>query len=90
MKKNAKDTTGQRIMGEIHVDSMPVYMCGVKSWLDWLEKSIVWRKIHSMLPEQTMSEIRAYKREEIASLLAKANIREKAIILILAAGGPRR
>ena len=90
MKKNAKDTAGPRIMGEIHVNSMPVYMSGVKSWLDYLEKPLVWKKIHRMLPEQTMSEIRAYTREEIASLLAIANIREKAMILIMASGGPRR
>jgi integrase len=86
LKKNAKEGAGPRVPGEVHVNSLPIYMSGVKSYLDYLEKPIVWKKINSMLPEQTMSEVRAYTREEIQKLLGFANPRERAMMFIMTCG----
>jgi integrase len=91
LKRNAKDSTpGRPISEEIHVNSLPVYMSGVKSFLDHLEKPIVWKKINKMLPEGVMSEIRAYSREEIQKILSVSDKRHRALELMMAAGGIRR
>lgn len=90
LKKNAVETPGKLKHGELRVNSLIIYMSGVKSWLEHLEKPLPWKKINKMLPEQVMSEIRAYRREEIKQMLSFADFRQRAMIYIMAAGGVRR
>ena len=86
LKRNAMTTSGKRKSGEVHVNSLPIYLAGVKSYIDYLEKDISWKKIDSMLPEQMMSEVRAYTREEIKKLMFVADERKRALMFVMLCG----
>lgn len=93
LKKNAKSTNGRKKKGEVHVNSLPIYLAGVKSYIEYIlgdEEDINWKKLDGMLPEQITSEVRAYTREEIKQLMFVADERKRALMFIMLAGGPRR
>jgi integrase len=92
LKKNAKSTSGRRKKGEIHVNSLPIYLAEVKSYIEYIldDEDINFKKIDGMLPEQTMSDVRAYTRQEIKKLMFVADERKRALMYIMLAGGVRR
>jgi integrase len=90
LKKNAKQKAEKPKAGEISVNSLRTYLGGVQSFFVFHDKMINWKKLFKYLPEKVTSKLRAYTREEIKRLLEFADPRDRAIILIMASGGPRR
>ena len=93
LKKNAKTTNGKRKKGEVHVNSLPIYLAWVKSYIEYIlgdDEEINWKKLDDMLPEQMTSDVRAYTREEIKQLILLADERKRAMMFIMLSGGVRR
>lgn len=92
LKKNAVNTPTKRTRGQIHINSLIIYIAGVKSYIQYIlgeDEDIKFTKIDDMLPEQMMTEIRAYTREEIQKLVSLANPRVRVIMYIMLSGGVR-
>ena len=69
--------------------SIALYFNPVKLFYTMNDVLMNWKKLAKMLPEQTTLEDRAYTREEIDKMLIYADIREKAIVLLLVTAGLR-
>jgi len=89
LKNMAKTSAGKPVEGEICVNSIPVYMTGIQSFLDFHETPIAWKKIFKFLPEPVSSNLRAYEKDEIGKLLSVADLRDRCVILIMSSGGLR-
>lgn len=88
LKKVAK-TTGVFSRGEISVNSVGYYINTVKIFFDYHEITLAWKKIKRFIPERIAREYHVYSREEVKKLLAVANHRERAIILVMLSSGMR-
>ncbi len=89
LKKSAKTEAGKPKKGEICVNSIPIYLAGIYSFLEHHEISIPKKTIERYFPEQTTNSFRAYTRQEISKLLSHADLRERCIILLMASSGIR-
>lgn len=88
LKKVAK-TTEEYKRGEVHVNSIPYYINPLKSFFDYHDITLSWKKIRRFIPEKTKVKYHVYSKEEIKRLLDAANYREKVIILLLESSGMR-
>ena len=70
MKKNSKNTAGKPKRGEIYVNSVKTYVAGIKSFLEFHEISLPWKKIAKCYPEEVTNDYRSYTRNEISKLLS--------------------
>lgn len=89
LKKKSKNTAGKPIRGEMSVNSIKTYVAGIKSFLEYHEISLPWRKIASYYPEEVTNDYRSYTKQEISKLLSIANLRDRCIILLMASSGIR-
>ncbi len=89
LKKNAVQKPTKAMAGQININSVATYIVGVRSFLDFHDKPINWKKIKNYLPDRNTTILRAYTRDEIQKLLSFADIRMRAVILIMVSGGPR-
>lgn len=93
LKKNAVTYQTKPQLGRIHINSIGNYLFGVKHFLRKTigkkYREIDWEKVNDMIPEKIRTEYRAYRREEIKSLLDIADLRMRVIILLMTSGGMR-
>jgi integrase len=89
LKKKSKNTAGKPIRGETSVNSVKTYVAGIKSFFEFHEISLPWKKIASYYPEEVTNDYRAYTRHEISKLLSMADLRDRCIILLMASSGIR-
>ena len=89
MKKTAKEEAGKPVNGSICVNSIPIYMLGVQSYLDHMDVTLNWKRIKAMYPEAVSNNLRAYRREEIQKVLTFADIRDCLFVLIPSSSGIR-
>ena len=54
LKNMAKTSAGKPVEGEICVNSIPVYMTGIQSFLDFHEIPITWKKLLKFLPDHVI------------------------------------
>lgn len=94
LKKNAV-TQGQQKpqVGRIHINSVANYYFPVKHFLrkSYGKKfqQVDWERLKDMIPERIRTEYRAYRKDEIKSLLDVAPLRMRVIILLMTSGGMR-
>ena len=88
LKKVAKKG-GDYKRGEISVNSVPYYLNPLKSFFDYHDITLSWKKIRRFIPEKVQVKYHVYSREEIKRLLDAATYREKVMILILESSGMR-
>jgi integrase len=89
LKKIAKQSVGKAKRGEISVNSIKNYLCGIQSFLDFNEIMLNWKKIVKYSPEEVTNNLRAYTRGEIAKLLSEADLRDRCLILLMSSTGIR-
>jgi integrase len=89
LKNIAVNTAGKPIGGQLSVNSVPLYIAGLKSFLDYCELTLPWKKIKSYFPEEVAHSFRAYKLAELRRLLALADRRERVILLLMISSGLR-
>jgi integrase len=87
LKKRAKKTVGKAKRGEISVNSVKDYLAGIRSFLDFHEIILNWRKIVKYCPEEVNNDLRAYTKEEITKLLSITDLRDRCLILLMASTG---
>lgn len=88
LKQFAKTTEDFR-HGEVSVNSVAFYINTVKIFFDYHEITLAWKKIKRFIPERIARKYHVYSKEEVKKLLAVANHRERAIILIMLSSGMR-
>ena len=89
LKKVAKKSAGKPKRGELSVNSIKLYLNGVKSFLEFNEITLPWKKISKFYPNDVTNSYRSYTKEEIAKLLSVADPRDRCIILLMASSGIR-
>jgi integrase len=89
LKKIAKQSAGKPKMGELSVNSIKLYLTGVKSFLEFNEIALPWKKIAKFYPDDVTNSYRSYTKEEIKKLLSVADPRDRCIILLMASSGIR-
>lgn len=89
LKKMAKQSAGKPKKGELSVNSIKLYLTGVKSFLEFNEIALPWNKIAKFYPDDVTNSYRSYSKEEIAKLLSVADPRDRCIILLMASSGIR-
>lgn len=89
MNKAAKKSAGKPKRGEISVNSIKLYVKGIKSFFDEHEINMPWKKISRYFPEDVTNDLRSYTRDEISKLLTVADLRDRCIILLMASSGIR-
>jgi integrase len=89
LKKIAKQSAGKPKRGELSVNSIKLYIKGVKSYLEFNEIELPWKKIAKFLPDDVTNSYRSYTQEEIKKLLSIADPRDRCIILLMASSGIR-
>src|SRR5215472_2900218 len=89
LKKIAKKSAGKPKRGELSVNSIKLYLNGVKSFLEFNEIALPWNKIAKFLPDDVTNSYRSYTKEEIKKLLSIADPRDRCIILLMASSGIR-
>jgi integrase len=89
LKSIAVNTAGKPKEGQISVNSIPYYMAGIKSFLDFHEIELAWKSIKKYYPETVNHNLRAYTLEELRRLLALADKREAVILLLMVSSGCR-
>jgi integrase len=89
LKKIAKPSAGKPKRGELSVNSIKLYVKGVKSFLEFNEIALPWNKIAKFLPNDVTNSYRSYTKEEIKKLLSIADPRDRCIILLMASSGIR-
>jgi integrase len=85
----AKQSAGKPKKGELSVNSIKLYLNGVKSFLEFNEIALPWKKIAKFYPDDVTNSYRSYAKEEIAKLLSVADPRDRCIILLMASSGIR-
>jgi integrase len=89
LKKAAKQNAGKPKMGSLSVNSIKYYITGIQSFLEFHELILPWKKIAKFYPEDVTNSYRGYTKEEIAKLLSVADLRDRCMILLMAASGIR-
>jgi integrase len=89
LRKKSKNTAGKPKRGETSVNSIKMYLAGIKSFLDEREISLPWKKIARYYPEEVTNDYRSYTRQEISKLLSIADLRDRCIILLMTSSGIR-
>jgi integrase len=89
LKKIAKKSAGKPTRGELSVNSIKFYLNGVKSFLEFNEIPLPWKKIAKFYPDDVTNSYRSYTKEEIKKLLSVADPRDRCIILLMASSGIR-
>src|SRR5215469_11282045 len=89
LKKVAKRSAGKPTRGELSVNSIKLYLIGVKSFLEFNEIALPWKKIAKFYPDNVTNSYRSYTKEEIKKLLSVADPRDRCIILLMASSGIR-
>ncbi|MGA9153891.1 MAG: tyrosine-type recombinase/integrase [Candidatus Nitrosopolaris sp.] len=89
IKKIAKQSAGKPRKGELSVNSVKLYLKGVKSFLEFNEIALPWNKIAKFYPDDVTNSYRSYTKEEIKKLLSVADPRDRCIILLMASSGIR-
>ena len=89
LKKIAKQSAGKPRKGELSVNSIKLYLTGVKSFLEFNEIPLPWKKIARFYPDDVTNSYRSYTKEEIKKLLSVADPRDRCIILLMASSGIR-
>ncbi|MGC2573009.1 MAG: tyrosine-type recombinase/integrase [Candidatus Nitrosopolaris sp.] len=89
LKKIAKQSAGKPKKGELSVNSIKYYLTGVKSFLEFNEIALPWKKIAKFYPNDVTNSYRSYTKEEIKKLLSVADPRDRCIILLMASSGIR-
>jgi integrase len=89
LKKIAKRSAGKPKMGELSVNSIKLYLTGVKSFLEFNEIALPWKKIAKFYPDDVTNSYRSYTKDEIKKLLSVADPRDRCIILLMASSGIR-
>ncbi len=89
LKKIAKPSAGKPKRGELSVNSIKLYLKGVKSFSEFNEIALPWNKIAKFLPDDVTNSYRSYTKEEIKKLLSIADPRDRCIILLMASSGIR-
>ncbi len=89
LKKIAKLSAGKPRKGELSVNSIKLYLTGVKSFLEFNEIALPWKKIAKFYPNDVTNSYRSYTKEEIRKLLSVADPRDRCIILLMASSGIR-
>jgi integrase len=89
LKKIAKLSAGKPKRGELSVNSIKLYLKGVKSFLEFNEIALPWSKIAKFLPDDVTNSYRSYTKEEIKKLLSVADPRDRCIILLMSSSGIR-
>ena len=82
-------SAGIRRKGELSVNSVKLYLKGVKSFLEFNEIALPWKKIAKFYPDDVTNSYRSYTKEEIKKLLSVADPRDRCIILLMASSGIR-
>ena len=83
LKKIAKQSAGKPKRGELSVNSIKLYLKGVKSFLEFNEIALPWSKIAKFLPDDVTNSYRSYTKDEIKKLYP----RDRCIILLMASSG---
>jgi site-specific recombinase XerD len=66
------------------------YITGLHHFYEYNDVNLKWKRINAHLPsKEKRIDDRAYTNEEIKKMLDIANLRDKAILLIMASSGPR-
>jgi integrase len=89
LKKVAKKSAGKPTYGEVSVNSIKYYLCGIKSFFEFNEIPLPWKKIAKFYPEDVTNSYRSYTKEEIKKLLSVADPRDRCIIFLMASSGIR-
>ena len=89
LRKKSKNTAGKPKRGETSVNSIKMYLAGIKSFLDEHEISLPWKKIARYYPDEVTNDYRSYTRQEISKLLSIADLRDRCIILLMTSSGIR-
>ena len=89
LKKIAKQSAGKPKRGELSVNSIKLYLKGVKSFSEFNEIALPWNKIAKFLPDDVTNSYRSYTKDEIKKLLSIADPRDRCIILLMASSGIR-
>jgi integrase len=89
LKKMAKQSAGKPKKGELSVNSIKLYLTGVKSFFEFNEIALPWKKIAKFYPDDVTNSYRSYTKEEIIKLLSVADPRDRCIILLMASSGIR-
>jgi integrase len=89
LKKIAKHSAGKPRKGQLSVNSVKLYLKGVKSFLEFNEMALPWKKIAKFYPDDVTNSYRSYTKEEIKKLLSVADPRDRCIILLMASSGIR-
>jgi integrase len=89
LKKIAKKSAGKPKKGELSVNSIKFYLTGVKSFLEFNEITLPWKKIAKFYPDDVTNSYRSYTKDEIKKLLSVADPRDRCIILLMASSGIR-
>jgi integrase len=89
LKKTAKQSAGKPRKGELSVNSVKLYLRGVKSFLEFNEIALPWKKIAKLYPDEVTNSYRSYTKDEIKKLLSLADPRDRCIILLMASSGIR-
>ncbi len=89
LKRIAKSSAGKPRRGELSVNSIKLYLSGVKSFLEFNEIPLPWKKISKLYPDDVTNSYRSYTKEEIKKLLSIADPRDRCIILLMASSGVR-
>lgn len=89
LKKIAKQSAGKPRKGELSVNSIKLYLNGVKSFLELNEIPLPWKKIAKFYPDDVTNSYRSYTKDEIKKLLSVADPRDRCIILLMASSGIR-
>ncbi len=89
LKKAAKNSAGKPTKGEISVNSIKFYLNGIKSFFEFHEIPLPWKKIGKFYPNDVTNSYRSYTKEEIKKLLSVADPRDRCVILLMASSGIR-
>ena len=65
LKKVAKQTSEKQRRGELSVNSIETYLAGVRSFLEFNDVVLNWRKIAKYYPEQVSNNLRAYTKKKL-------------------------
>ena len=89
LKKVAKKSAGKPTKGQISVNSIKLYLNGIKSFFEFNEITLPWNKITKFYPDVVSNSYRSYTKDEITKLLAVADPRDRCVILLMASSGIR-
>jgi hypothetical protein len=78
LKKIAKQSAGKPKRGELSVNSIKHYLNGVKSFLEFNEIALPWKKIAKFYPGDVTNSYRSYTKDEIKKLLSISQVSHSA------------